>query len=292
MPTTLTYSPIIPQIPAAQFGILNSQFRTTAPHSYRPKPTANSSFTFSAKERDPETGYSYFGSRYYNSDLSIWLSVDPMAAKYPSFSPYVYCANNPVKLVDPNGEDYEVVVEGNTITIRATYYATSDCYYYVFEGAQAWNSQSDLYEYTTDEGKTYSVVFELTVKECNSTNDIPHEPRSSWNWVTTIDSYGAVRGDSEGVTIGLDINNSSVRTAIHEIGHTLGIGDDAYGVMESGGDTDFILDEHIMTSLKGARIQSTNGSSGNSNCDCNQLKGVNCVYENKEMNGSFRRKGL
>ena len=62
-------------------------------------------FTFSAKEKDAETGFSYFGSRYYCSDLSIWLSVDPMASKYPSLSPYVYCANNPVKLVDPNGEE-------------------------------------------------------------------------------------------------------------------------------------------------------------------------------------------
>ena len=65
----------------------------------------NAMYTFSAKEKDTETGYSYFGSRYYNSDLSIWLSVDPMSDKYPSLSPYVYCANNPVKLVDPNGED-------------------------------------------------------------------------------------------------------------------------------------------------------------------------------------------
>ena len=64
-------------------------------------------FTFSAKEKDLETGFSYFGSRYYNSDLSIWLSVDPMSDKYPSLSPYVYCANNPVKLVDPDGEDVE-----------------------------------------------------------------------------------------------------------------------------------------------------------------------------------------
>ena len=62
-------------------------------------------YTFSAKERDAETGLSYFGSRYYSSDLSIWLSVDPQAAKYPSLSPYVYCADNPVKLVDPNGEE-------------------------------------------------------------------------------------------------------------------------------------------------------------------------------------------
>lgn len=59
--------------------------------------------TFSAKERDAETGLCYFGARYYSSDLSVWLSVDPMADKYPSLSPYVYCANNPIKLKDPDG---------------------------------------------------------------------------------------------------------------------------------------------------------------------------------------------
>ncbi len=76
---------------------------TTTLHS--PLSTLHSSHTFSAKEKDSETGLSYFGSRYYSSDLSIWLSVDPMASKYPSLSPYVYCADNPVKLVDPNGEE-------------------------------------------------------------------------------------------------------------------------------------------------------------------------------------------
>jgi RHS repeat-associated protein len=68
-------------------------------------------FTFSAKERDLETGLSYFGARYYSSDLSIWLSVDPKASKYPSLSPYVYCANNPIKLVDPNGMEYGNPIE-------------------------------------------------------------------------------------------------------------------------------------------------------------------------------------
>ena len=71
--------------------------------------TWNAMYTFSAKEKDAESGYSYFGSRYYNSDLSIWLSVDPQASKYPSLSPYVYCANNPIKLVDPNGEEFDWV---------------------------------------------------------------------------------------------------------------------------------------------------------------------------------------
>ena len=66
-------------------------------------------YTFSAKEKDSETGLSYFGSRYYSSDLSIWLSVDPMSDKYASLSPYTYCANNPVKLVDPNGEEVWII---------------------------------------------------------------------------------------------------------------------------------------------------------------------------------------
>ena len=65
----------------------------------------SSMYTFSAKEKDAETGYSYFGARYYSSDLSVWLSVDPMSDKYASLSPYTYCADNPVRLVDPNGEE-------------------------------------------------------------------------------------------------------------------------------------------------------------------------------------------
>ena len=60
-------------------------------------------FTFTGKERDAETGYYYHGARFNSSDIG-WLSVDPMSDKYPSMSPYAYCAWNPVKLVDPDGE--------------------------------------------------------------------------------------------------------------------------------------------------------------------------------------------
>ncbi len=97
--------------------------------------TVHSSHTFSAKERDVETGLSYFGSRYYSSDLSIWLSVDPMASKYPSLSPYNYCYNNPIIIKDPNGQ-YGVIaiteqcddngnVTGGTATLVMNYYYNS-----------------------------------------------------------------------------------------------------------------------------------------------------------------------
>ena len=42
-------------------------------------------------------------ARHYHPTLSIWLSVDPLADKYPGVSPYVYCGNNPIRLVDPDG---------------------------------------------------------------------------------------------------------------------------------------------------------------------------------------------
>ena len=43
--------------------------------------------------------------RYYQPNLSIWLSVDPMADKYPGVSPYTYCGDNPVRLVDVDGRE-------------------------------------------------------------------------------------------------------------------------------------------------------------------------------------------
>ena len=62
--------------------------------------------TFTGKEKDSETGFYYFGARYYDPSLSgLFLSVDPMADKYPSISPYAYCAWNPVKITDPSGTD-------------------------------------------------------------------------------------------------------------------------------------------------------------------------------------------
>ena len=63
---------------------------------------------FTGKEKDVETGYGYFGARYMDHELmTMWLSVDPMAYKYPSISPYAYCAWNPVKLLDPNGMKFD-----------------------------------------------------------------------------------------------------------------------------------------------------------------------------------------
>ena len=83
--------------------INNSQFCS----NFTVSSASFSGSVFNAKEKDYESGFHYYGSRYYSSELSIWNSTDPMADKYPSLTPYNYCANNPVKLIDPNGEEFD-----------------------------------------------------------------------------------------------------------------------------------------------------------------------------------------
>ena len=61
-------------------------------------------YKFTGKERDAETGYDFFGARYYWSLLKHWTKVDPLVDNYLWISPYAYCNWNPVKYVDPNGK--------------------------------------------------------------------------------------------------------------------------------------------------------------------------------------------
>ena len=76
-------------------------------------------FTFTGKELDEETGYGYFGARYMDHELMTgWLSVDPMADKYPNISPYAYCNWNPVKLVDPDGRDFDPIMQEYASSLR------------------------------------------------------------------------------------------------------------------------------------------------------------------------------
>jgi RHS repeat-associated protein len=68
-------------------------------------------YLFNGKELDSETGLYYYGARYYNPKISMWLGVDPMAEKYAGWSPYNYTLLNPVKYVDPDGNSAKDFME-------------------------------------------------------------------------------------------------------------------------------------------------------------------------------------
>ena len=71
--------------------------------------TWNTPYLFNAKEFDEETGMYYYGARYYEPRISLWMSCDPMQEKHPDISSYCYVFDNPIKLIDPDGMDW---VEG------------------------------------------------------------------------------------------------------------------------------------------------------------------------------------
>lgn len=72
--------------------------------------TYDERFKFTGKERDEETGYDYFGARYYLPDYSIFSTVDPLTDKNIESSSYMYCEGNPIKYVDPDGQWVHIVV--------------------------------------------------------------------------------------------------------------------------------------------------------------------------------------
>ena len=73
-------------------------------------------FKFTGKERDSETGYDYFGARYYLSLLGIWMSPDPFIDKNVGISSYAFCSWNPINRLDPNGmDDYEFNSKGTLV---------------------------------------------------------------------------------------------------------------------------------------------------------------------------------
>ena len=78
----------------------------------------NSYFRFNGKEFDPETGNYYYGARYYDPEVSLWLTVDPIANEFPDLSPFNFVENNPIILIDPDGKapirysDHNPTIEG------------------------------------------------------------------------------------------------------------------------------------------------------------------------------------
>ena len=63
----------------------------------------NTPYLFNAKEFDEETGMYYYGARYYEPRLSLWMSTDGQQEEYPNISSYTYSASSPVNYVDPDG---------------------------------------------------------------------------------------------------------------------------------------------------------------------------------------------
>src|SRR5690554_3487045 len=64
-------------------------------------------YKFNGKELDEATGMYYYGARYYDPRISIFVSVDPLAEQFVGWTPYHYVHQNPINLIDPTGMSAE-----------------------------------------------------------------------------------------------------------------------------------------------------------------------------------------
>jgi len=100
----------------------------------------HSPYKFNGKELDAETGYYYYGARYYNPRVSLWLNVDPLADYNPFYNeehyingqhnggfsnsgnlnPYIYTYQNPIIYVDPDGKQVAISMHQAVRPLRQT----------------------------------------------------------------------------------------------------------------------------------------------------------------------------
>ena len=71
-------------------------------------------YKFNGKEFDQETGLYYYGARYMDPKISMWLGVDPLAEKYPNVTGYCYTMDNPIKFIEIDGKDW-ILSTGNRV---------------------------------------------------------------------------------------------------------------------------------------------------------------------------------
>ena len=64
-------------------------------------------YKYNGKELDQKNGLNWYdyGARHYDAAIGRWHVVDPSVEKYHNWSPYVYCKNSPIMLIDPDGKD-------------------------------------------------------------------------------------------------------------------------------------------------------------------------------------------
>lgn len=132
--------------------------------------------------------------------VQIWISVDPMSDKYPSLTPYNYCANNPIRITDPNGMEWEIDGEEYTPGTKCPEGVKQ-------ETQNKWNTMNKIY--STKNGK--KAIDEMD-KEGVMYN-VSSDKRGS--------GEGAYddKGDGTGGTIYTNGNDNSIDVISHEVFH-------------------------------------------------------------------------
>jgi len=126
---------------------------------YTDTPTHNP-WRFSSKRVDEETGFVYFGRRYYDPSLGKWLTQDPLGLKAgPNL--YAYVLNNPLRMIDQYGLDAVQIENMNQLNgcdsdnTSSSEYAACETY----ESAYSRNREGDRSSISQDRAQSNRSIF-------------------------------------------------------------------------------------------------------------------------------------
>jgi RHS repeat-associated protein len=139
------------------------------PLAQRTKPIPNaylqgaSKNKFTGKERDEEFGLNldYFGGRYYDWLRGQWISRDPLAQKYPSWSPYHYALDNPIRFYDIDGRDIRNATKNRPVVVIGDTKNPAQPAYVILgpgERTEGLEGDFDFYRFAGDEDATWYKV--------------------------------------------------------------------------------------------------------------------------------------
>ena len=178
----------------------------------------NTPYLFNAKEFDEETGLYYYGARYYEPRISLWISTDPKQESYFAFSSYVYCGNNPLIYIDPNGKEWEDPAQAEKLKAKIDNKITSIQKSILVQKARLESNQAKGKDISKQERKIAD--FESRISNLNqSKSDIDLLGHDSQKYkLTQVSGEGAhkVRLENNGT---ISIETSEDALSIHEITH-------------------------------------------------------------------------
>ncbi|HJD76375.1 MAG TPA: RHS repeat-associated core domain-containing protein [Bacteroides reticulotermitis] len=207
-------------------------------------------YKYNGKELDTKNGLDWYdyGARHYDATIGRWHVVDPLTEKHYSISPYVYCGNEPVGRIDPDGRDWRVQTRYNEETKKIEYQMSVNAVLYNGSSNRNINMKALANSITKQINDVYTIsdgsfvsTMDFNIKVVNSLDEIggrDHVFRvvDQGDLDATYPQYASGKVLADANTFGLDIrigpeatekliNGSDRRTAAHELGHTGGLHD-------------------------------------------------------------------
>ena len=168
-------------------------------------------YKYGGKELDRTSGLDAydFGARMYFADRMQWGQMDPLCEKYYDVSPYAYCANNPIRYIDPNGREIWV-------------------YYYDEEGQQQSFQYTVGMQCDVDNSEVQTIVSNLNTMHSNESGGQVIDAI-----IGSITKFGFMQADthSEGGEGFLDPQTNIV--SLNDVSNTLSFAEETFHIFQS-----------------------------------------------------------